>query len=242
MIPRDRPESCLSDFALDRRLAGEFAPAEEASALEHVATCRRCERRWAELRAGRDAFAAEAPPLSLGAVPARGGGRAWRVVAGGCVAAAAVVALVLRGHPDDAGTRAKGGSSARFGFFVRHAGTVREGRSGERVQPGDALRFVYRGRDPRYIAVLSVDGAGRASTYFPDSPVAPREEPGVALPASTVLDDTLGEERLYGVSCPDPFDVEMLRKALEAAPRQSPAPKGCDVDAIVVRKEAALGR
>jgi hypothetical protein len=98
-------------------------------------------------------------------------------------------------------------------------------------------------REARYLAVLSVDGAKHASTYYPDSRLAARQEPGreAALPSSTVLDDTLGAETVYGVSCPRPFDVETLREALARAPNRAPALEGCDVDVIPLHKEAPSG-
>jgi hypothetical protein len=150
---------------------------------------------------------------------------------------------VLRQPPGESpGTRIKG-DGWHLGFYVSHAGVVREGSPGEHVEPGDALRFTVASREAKYVAVLSVDGAKRASTYYPASGAqAPREEPGAAaaLPLSTVLDDTLGDETIYGVGCEHPFDVEALRQALERAPDQAPALPGCHVETLVLHKEARL--
>jgi hypothetical protein len=142
------------------------------------------------------------------------------------------------GVPKETGLRSKG-SGWRLGFYVSHSGAVREGAAGERVEPGDALRFTYSATEARYVAVLSVDGAKRASTYYPATGAATREEPGaeVALPLSTVLDDTLGEETIYGVGCLQPFDVEAVRRSLERAPDRAPALAGCNIDTLVLRKE-----
>jgi hypothetical protein len=240
MMIRSRPESCLSDFALDRRFGNELDAEEEDAARAHVAGCERCARRWEALRAGQEAFASEAPVLDLGAHARAHGRRSWWLaVGGGLLATAAAAALVLHPHRDDPGTRPKGHGS-RFGFYVAHAGSVRLGAAGGRVEPGDALRFTYEGREARYVAVLSVDGAKRVTTYYPDSGVAARREPGApaALPLSTVLDDTLGEETIYGIACPAPFDVEALRVELERAPQRAPEPAGCDVDVVTLVKEA----
>lgn len=237
MIPPSRPASCLSDFALDGLVAGELA--DEGSALRHVASCTECRVRWAERRAERDAFAREAPPLALRA-PAPRPKRRWISAAAALGVVAAAVLLHIRSED---GERTKGGTW-QLGFYVKHASVVRQGASGERVEPGDAVEFVYSARDPRYIAVLSVDGAGRASVYYPASGSARREPPGagVALPLSTVLDDTLGEETLYGVACREPFDIEALRRGLEDDPRRAPAPPGCDVETLVLHKGAPLER
>jgi hypothetical protein len=243
MIHRTRPDECLSDFALDRRLGSELGAEEETLARGHIASCPRCAGRWTLLRAERDAFAAEAPALRARALPGRGRPRRW-LAAGMCAVSAAVAALVLTSAPEREGTRSKGGVW-RLGFYVSHAGAVREGAPGERVQPGDALRFTYGAADARYVAVLSLDGARRASTYYPASGGPRREEPGadVALPLSTVLDDALGEETIYGVACLRPFDPEALRRSLEREPGRAPSlPEGCSVDVIVLHKEAPLRR
>ena len=108
------------------------------------------------------------------------------------------------------------------------------------MEPGDALRFTYGAKDARYVAVLSVDGAKRASTYYPASGAVRLEAPGatVPLPLSTILDDTLGEETIYGVGCAQPFVVEALRDALQRAPGRPPVVAGCDVARIELHKEA----
>jgi hypothetical protein len=246
MNPRTLSDECLSDFALDRRLGGELTTDEEARAREHVTSCPRCEQRWVARRKEHEAFGHEAPPFA--AVVARAKARPrtarprrpqWLAAAVGLMAASAAVAAIARrpaDRPDD--TRLKG-DAWRIGFYVNHAGTVRAGGSGERLEPGDALRFTYRALDARYVAVLSIDGAKRASMYFPASGPPSLEPPGVdvALPLSTVLDGTLGDETIYGIGCPAPFDGEALRRALESSPEKAPAPAGCDVDRLLLHKE-----
>src|SRR5260221_5902392 len=171
MIHPSRSESCLSDYALDMRLAGELAAEEDTGARDHLVGCARCARRWSGLRAERDAFEEDAPRLRLGAPRAPAARLRWIATGGALLVAAAVLLLFVRGAPRDAGLRAKGGRG-RFGFYVSHAGAVRQGAAGERVESGDALRFAYVAREARYLAVLSVDGAKHASTYYPDSRLA----------------------------------------------------------------------
>jgi hypothetical protein len=238
-----RPEGCLSDFAVDRWLAGELHGAEAAALEGHAAGCARCGRRVDEIRSERETFAREAPPLLL-ASRAPSAARRWMFAGSGAIAAAAGILLFLHAHDDSPLTRTKGGAN-ELGFYVSHVGAVRVGVTGERVEPGDALRFVATSREPRYVAVLSLDGARHASVYYP-SPSAATAAPStlavsgaaVPLPASTVLDDTLGDETIYGVFCPQPFDAEPLRSALEAAPDRAPAMHDCDVDTLRIRKEA----
>lgn len=247
--PASRPEGCLSDFALDRRLARELGGADAAAAEAHLADCKRCGARAAELSRERDAFAKDAPPLRLpGAlapeVPKRR--RFLGAGAGGALALAAAVALFFTfraprpGGDDGHGTRSKG-DAAKLGFYVNHAGSVRLGGPGEHVAAGDGLRFVVTTTEPRFVGVLSVDGARHASIYYPSASDAAPVLPGtrVALPESTTLDDTTGDETLYGIFCPDRFALEPLRRALEASPDRPPALDGCTVDVVRVRKEAA---
>jgi hypothetical protein len=116
---------------------------------------------------------------------------------------------------------------------------VRRGGAIEAVEPGDAVRFVVDSQELPYVAVVSLDGAKRATVYYPSNgEVAPvplgRAFP---LPESTVLDDTLGDERVYGVFCPRPFATEPLRRAVEALPGVAPTPDGCAVEVLHLRKE-----
>ncbi|HTN87278.1 MAG TPA: DUF4384 domain-containing protein [Sorangium sp.] len=250
-----RPEGCLSELKLDELMAGELdaAAAQEASA--HVAGCSRCSARLSAMEAARASFAASAPPLRLDrgatagrpATEARPRRRWLAPAAASALAAAAAVLLFFRfnaapGGPDAEipGERIKG--AERIGFYVKRGGSVLPGGAGERLLPGDAIQFTYSSAEARYLMILSVDGASQASVYYPSGPVAARIEPGrdVLLPQSTVLDDTLGTERIYGVFCAEAIAVEPLRAALAAHPDAPPAPPGCDVDALTAEKVARL--
>ncbi len=235
---RHRPEACLSDFALDRRLAGELDEQEEREARAHLETCDRCAGRFGELARERDAFRAEPVPPAFETPSRRKASRARLVAATSVLAMAAAILLFVRFRPGD-GTRPKG-DAVRLGFYVKHGESVRLGGSGEHVAPGDALRFVYTARRTRHLAILSVDGARHATVYYPSGGAAAPAPPGdeVALPVSTVLDDALGEETIYGVFCPDAFAVEPLRLALEVSPDHAPLAPGCVVEKLTLRKDA----
>lgn len=238
LSPTTRPEGCLSDFAFDRRLAGELDPREEAEARAHVEECARCASRWEELSREREAFAAEPLPSGLRARAHARISKGRLFATAGALAAAAAIVLAVRALPSD-GARTKG-DDVKLSFYVKHGSSVRLGASGDAVAPGDALRFVYTARTAQHLAVLSVDGARRVSVYYPNGSTAARAPAGadVALPESTVLDDTLGDETLYGVFCPEPFALEPLRTALEASPDRAPLPEGCAVEVLTMRKEA----
>ncbi|WP_437544106.1 DUF4384 domain-containing protein [Sorangium sp. So ce367] len=251
-----RPEGCLSELKLDELMAGQLdaAAAQEASA--HVAGCSRCSARRSEMEAARASFAASAPPLRLGRGASISERRAaekvrpprrWLAPAAASALAAAAAALFFfrfQAGPEgrDAelpGERIKG--AEHIGFYVKRGGSVLPGGAGERLHPGDAIQFTYSSAEARYLVILSVDGASQASVYYPSGPVAARIEPGreVLLPQSTVLDDTLGTERIFGLFCSEAIAVEPLRAALAAHPGAPPAPPGCDVDALTAEKVAA---
>ncbi|WP_437956297.1 DUF4384 domain-containing protein [Sorangium sp. So ce119] len=257
-----RPEGCLSELRLDELTAGQLDPAAAQEARAHVAGCARCAARLSEIEAARDAFAASAPPLRLdrGAPQERAASaasattkkrppRRWLAPAAASALAAAAAALLFfrtfpaapdpaGGPAESPGERIKGANG--IGFYVKRGGAVQPGGAGERLHPGDAIQFTYSATEARYLVILSVDGASQASVYYPSGPVAARIEPGrnVLLPQSTVLDDTLGAERIYGLFCAEAVAVEPLRAALAAHPDAPPAPPGCDVDALTAEKVA----
>jgi hypothetical protein len=194
----------------------------------------------------RDDFASSAPSL-----PAKN--RVTRIHAGRiagalALAAALVLFLTFRGGGGDEGTRTKGGKT-KLGFYVNHGGNVRLGGPDEHVVPGDGLRFVVTTGESAFLAVLSVDGAGHVSSYYPASlhegtaagagPVAAGHD--VALPLSTTLDETLGSETIYGVFCSEDFEIEPMRRALEATGGKNPPQvgPGCTVEVLAIHKEAS---
>jgi hypothetical protein len=84
--------------------------------------------------------------------------------------------------------------------------------------------------------VLSVDGAGHASIYFPMGARAEALQPGPQLlPQSTTLDGVLGRETLYALWCSEPAELEPIRRALESSPA-APAVPGCSIETLQVEK------
>jgi hypothetical protein len=250
------PQGCLSDLTLDEWHAGELAAPQVRAAAEHLDACPRCRERKQAMLANAQNFLAGFPPESLRrsgnaqsadrptASPPRSRRSrwwAWGIAAGGLGAAAAVL-LLARPAPrpreagDESATRFKGGE--HIGFFVKRQSQVFAGIDGQKVRAGDRLRFVVTTTRPRQLAILSRDGAGTASVYYPARPTS--QPLGVvrdlALETAVELDATPGQEMLFGVFCAAAFQVEPLRGAL-AQTGDLPALSGCTVDKLRLVKE-----
>jgi hypothetical protein len=234
-----RKEGCLSDLSFDQMLAGELTEAANRKARAHVDDCASCRNRLAAISRDHEAFAGE-PPLVFKKRPSRARG-VW-VMAGGALAMAAAALLFVRTKPpgdEMQGTRVKG--AGRIGFYVKRGEDVTLGMPGAHLRPGDALRFVYTTDTSRHLTILSIDGAGHASVYYPSGAVAAQIEPGVdkPLPTSVVLDATLGEEKVFALFCQDAVSLEPIRAMLEASPARPPSAPGCQVDTVFFQKEDA---
>jgi hypothetical protein len=239
-----RSPSCESDLSFDRALAGDLPEADERRVRAHLAGCAMCAARWAEIKARRAAFDAARSALDL---DRRTGAAPWwrrRWIGPGTALAAAVGVVLLLvwpggGEPVRApATRSKGGEV--FELFIRHGASIRKAGAAEVVHPDDQLQFVYSSQSPGYAAVLSRDGAGVVSVYFPDAgTTAWAAAPGrdQQLPRSTILDDTPGRELVIALFCSSAIDLEPLRRELAAGRR--PAPPGCAAQTIVLDKQAA---
>ena len=170
----------------------------------------------------------QATPISPQATSSASRSRRWAGIFSASVGLAAAAALLLIGKPDP-GERSKGAGGFSLGMYVQHGADVRRAGPGEEVHPGDAVRFAVSSRESGYAAVLSLDSANHASIYFPMEARAAAVPAGsdVALPLSTRLDNTLGEETLLGLLCISPVELEPVRQGLERGPVQ--LPEGCQV-------------
>ena len=247
-------EECLSDLQLDALALGALDAAQARQAESHLASCTRCSDRRQGLdeatRGSAEALARSPGRVAptAGKAARRSAQRVWLGGAVGALAAAAALLLLIGRSPllsdgtllsSGDQVRTKGTSSV--GFFVRHAGVVRRGNERERVSPGDALRFVVTSSVPRYVAVLSRDGAGQVSVYHPSGPRAARVEPGVERPLDTsvVLDGVLGEERLYALTCSEPIELAAVSDGLRQTNGEPAWPAECSIERFVLLKQEA---
>jgi anti-sigma factor RsiW len=224
--------ACLSAFRLDRFRLGELSPTEAAQVQAHLEACALC-RAAAEVLASAEAeFRASATPLRA---PQRGGRRALGWGAG---AVAVAAACVLAFQPGSS-LRSKG-PPASVGMYVQHGPDVRRALPGEAVAPGDSVRFVYSSREPSYLAILSLDGAGVATVYFPEGPemVAIPAAQEALLPLATQLDAVLGDETVLALFCPSPRALKPVREALQASGKALPEVPGCRLATFRFTKRA----
>jgi hypothetical protein len=242
-LKRTRPETCLSDYAFDRLLGDELSPPEERELRKHLFGCVECTSRLEALRAGRETFLKEVGPPRLALItplraeprPPRAKRRMWNLAAG-AMAAGAVLFSVMLAVPENGGDVLRRKGSSRLGFFVKHESAVRRGANQEIVHPGDALRFTYTLDEPRHLAILAVDAAKKVSVYYPEGQVTEALPSGreVALPLAALLDETLGEETIYGLFCERALAVEEARAAFERGERA--APSGCELERMTIEK------
>jgi hypothetical protein len=207
-------------------MMGELPPPDALAVKEHLSGCTTCTETVAGMRAVRDEVRTLPLPSIPGMAPPARPRTSGLVLGGLALALAASLVVALR--PDTPLERPKGGGVA-LGMYVQHGDEVRRAGPGEVVSPGDAVRFSISTPVPSYVAVLSVDPAGRAFIYFPEGGRTVRvpAAPEVPLPLGTRLDETVGEERLLALFCTAPVELEPVRRTLEQAGEAAPLPPGC---------------
>lgn len=246
----DRTAACASDLRLDAWLAGELEEPAHTELMAHAVGCVRCRVRQQSLARARERFAATPAAITPAWLEREraerpvGSARRWGAAAFAVLAtlaAAATLALLPKREPE--GDRIKGGE--HVSFFVKRGDAVQRGARKQSVQPGDKLRFAYTAMGPRYLAILSIDAANKASVYYPAAERAGARAaligPGVEVPlASAVeLDDVLGEEHVFALFCEMPQALAPLLAQLRATPHTLRPPPGCSLDELLLTKEAA---
>jgi hypothetical protein len=237
---RRRGPDCLSDRALDGVLAGEIRDAPLASARTHLAGCSACASAFQALTDDRQRFLADANPAALAAdALARAAAMPvhswWRRLAPAfTVTAAAAVTIILavpqlhdnidrseQLRSDD--LRAKGAVEAPpalgLAMYVKHTEQADspqvEPHWGELLHPGDQIRLTVDNDRAGKVTVLAVDAAGQISVYQPAIHVAVGR--AQRLPQAIELDETLGDEVIVAVRCPDSIATQAVVAAAERA-------------------------
>jgi hypothetical protein len=130
-----------------------------------------------------------------------------------------LLVVVTRGDggapPDELGI--KGG--AGWQVFGHRGDRTFAVHDGARLEARDQIRFVVTPQGAHYLLVVSVDGAGKASVYYPYDGTQSGALTGdgrVELPGSIVLDAAPGPERLYAIFSDAPIEVDSIMAQLRA--------------------------
>jgi len=251
---RARGDGCLSDLVLDRLLVGELAGShEQTDAESHLAGCPLCRRRYAEIEALPSQAVDAAWLRELHAAETRR--RRPTLLAAGALAVTALAAVVLflrpraAVEPGAATTRTKGAAMALELYARRGEHAAEPVFADVPLRPGDAIRFRVRAPEAGYLTVLGLDASRRVTRYVPAAPAseaALRVEAGErALDGSVVLDEVLGEEKLFALLCPTADEaarsIAAARAALAAAASPGAVtrlPTPCQQTSASIRKEA----
>lgn len=217
--PRPIPEALLEKYVAGALTGDALARVERA-----VAESSSERARVDALRADSAAFLISHPPGPL-ASRLEQPKRRWLfwlpLVA---VATAALGVFIFREPPEDDATVK--GSLVFSAFRQRENAAAEELASGAIVKPRDRIRFSVRTPADGFVAVLSRDGAGHASVYYPfsASQAAPHGAQDTLLPDAIMLDGVLGTERVWALFSARPFELGPLLQQLERG--EKPAAPG----------------
>lgn len=223
---------CPSDLALDALAVGECSPSQSQVIQKHIAQCQACAARW-ELReqgmaafpsVNRDAMVAKLHQLTAQFEPqpepsfweqVRSVFQQPAVLGTSMAMAAIIMMLVVKPNPEgpitdlEADTIRPKGSS--FTVFKSSNDSVEILANGGKVQIGDKLRFKIEPREGIDVMVVGQEANGNIYMAFPvDGSEASRPSTASVqgiLPGAIELDQSVGREKLYLISCKHPFGL-----------------------------------
>lgn len=183
-----------SRLQLDRHATGEtsldVSDVSDPAAAAHLAAVEAEKVRVAPFDFA--AISARAATLEKAREP-RAANRSWALWLVPVLAIAAALLLVVR--PPEPSNRTKG--LADLDFLVLQNGQAVLGDPDGTYREGDRLQFAYRSAGQDRLLLLSVDGTGYVTVYYPDAGEAPVAiVPGErhVLDGSIILDDAPGPE------------------------------------------------
>ncbi|MDX2022885.1 MAG: DUF4384 domain-containing protein [Deltaproteobacteria bacterium] len=237
---------CLSDLQLDQMELGELDGVTNDRARLHLAQCGVCKEAWEALVADRRAFAeaVDVPRVAARIVATAypSGGRVKRWLRGlalpAALAAAAASALVLLAQPLKLAPteRIKGGAGAvTLATYVKYAGHEQPGSlyMGEPLRVGDRVQFRISTAAPGHLAILSIDGRGDVSVFYPSGSTTASVGAGKDQPLGNAveLDESEGTETVVALLCeaerPLADLVTAARKAATQGAVPAPLHTGC---------------
>jgi len=213
--------SHVSSLKLDALAMDALSPQERDATQAHLDACLTCRTRAEELASHRRHFTAYVLPRA-DRLPTRVSpwGPRWRWWAPALALSSAVVLLLVLvavpRPPEEPQYALKGGAALQL--FAHRGERTWKVEEGEALAPGDQVRFVVEGLGLPYVLVVSVDGAGQVSTYFPfggnESGLLPSRGMPLEIPGSVVLDNAPGPERVFALFSRKPLSFESVAPAL----------------------------
>lgn len=223
----------VTDLALERYRLGELPKAEAAILEGRIDADPALRERLLELERSDEELLRDHPVADfVDAVKSRAAvaprrtwfGRPLRMLAPAAVLAASWIAVSLRLPVGDSqssmswqgadGTsfsiRPEDGGLALFAFAKRGDHSMEQLTSGALIRPGDVVQLAYRGGDRRYGVILSIDGKGQVTRYFPvtGDAAAPLQHDGITpLDVAYRPDAAPRGARFYFIAADAPFPV-----------------------------------
>jgi hypothetical protein len=212
--PRPIPEALL-----ERYLAGDLKPAQKTELEARIAADPSEQRRLEAVRADHAAYLIKHPPgPTVARLSARPRIAWWAWVLAPLTAAAAALFFVIQRplqQEDELGLK---GALAVSVYRQTDSGPSERIDPGSTVNAGDRIRFEVRAGRDGWVAVLSRDGAGHVTVYYPyqGAAAARYSAADALLPGAIGLDETQGPEEIWVLFSPRPFGlasyVELLEK------------------------------
>ena len=232
----ERAPGCPPAVEVERHSAGEAV-----AAKAHIEACAHCGAYVQELQAAAEAFLKQRPAeLFLPQVARRAQTPAarpwlhWLSAGFGAVAVASLAAIVLPellAPADD--VRLKGASIEVF--YKRGTSDPARVLDGASLEPGDTLRFRYRGEKKAQLALFERDASGAVTVFAPFGGAQSGERDRDEFFADAVaVDATLGTSTLYIVQSQTPFELAPVVEAIRAA--REPSCRGCTVRTLHFEK------
>lgn len=256
------PRTPVSDWLLERFVAGDLPPAEAGDLGARIAVTG-AQERIAEIESSNRTILTAHPPAAVmaevrrrvaavegDAISNRRRRKLPFAFSGLLLGATAGFALffVLRTSPEPGGSMTGSTTVTDETIILKglrpHLVIYKKTPSkpipldgASRVRAGDVLQVAYVSAGRRYGVVASVDGRGNITLHLPERQgQAPRlaERGAATLPHSFELDDSPGFERFVFVTADTPFSTSAVTEALR--PEGTGLPRGLTATEIVLRK------
>ena len=246
-VCRERQRSHECDFAL-------LPDVDEEALVERIENSIFRAEAQREIRSASHDMAEGFVPLDHAASPEGGTGaraapsraRYWLP---GLLAAAAIPLLIWLSVPVDGSLSSLEGRSDAvqvkghlpiLTVFRQFDGSVVKVPEGTQFRAGDHLRFGASLSKPAQVMVVGYETNGRPYVCFPadgsEFSRLVRTADAEALPGAVALDESIGEEWIFLVACPEPFHLADL--SLAAEPGVLGTPAGCWTSSYRMNKVA----